>query len=601
MTLFFGFLAVSLFVLLIGFIWPIRGRIDVLSLTTLTVAKSLWLSWLVVFVSYWLNLGDLLLPILLVVGVVTVRRFLKGNDAVVTFDFGAVILVVVLLLLGLLLSPLAALKPIFEGEIVLSGWDVNASWNNWAMQLYENTYAPYSAAYPLFLPGLWSLVYKAQANPMVWVMTRLLLCVFPLLLVVQIGSLSIARRPIAALLVFLSVWGIFLLNPHLLAGITDPIVMMITLIAGVALYLATCCERQDERIDQYTLCAALFAGIGAITKQPGALGAVVIALGLILIGLRTSKGFGWYLTRLIAMVIPPATFMIIFSSAPSMPAALGNLTFLMSLTSKASAGGGIYENGWNLVVSMFGRFPLLLMLTLAAFNLLTPKRLASQIGLIYLVFSGIAFTAYANCCAYDERNGWFLIALLGMSAICGASILERPLMRELAPLGARFGSINSVIRRQRSSGSATLQLIGIALAIAIAGALQLGIGESRYLEAAKEARRGIVWPTVNSLVYTDIDSLGDGLIISNYQFVALLPDMEKRHRSCANIECVVDAIKQHPGSRVLMGPESFSYPALRASLGATDYLASEDKYGFVITRSLKAEDLPAAVLATSTH
>ncbi|MBT1135955.1 hypothetical protein, partial [Pseudomonas sp. PAH14] len=143
-------------------------------------------------------------------------------------------------------------------------------------------------------------------------MTRLLLCVFPLLLVVQIGSLANARRPLAALLVFLLVWGIFMLNPTLLAGITDPIVMMLTLIAGTVLYLATCFSRQDERVDHYTLCAALFAGIGAITKQPGAISAVAIALSLILIGLRSSKGLSWYLARLLLIIVPPTTFMIIF-------------------------------------------------------------------------------------------------------------------------------------------------------------------------------------------------------------------------------------------------------------------------------------------------
>ncbi|WP_256822153.1 MULTISPECIES: hypothetical protein [unclassified Pseudomonas] len=599
MTLFFGFLAVALFMVLIGFIWPVRGRIDALSLTTLTVAKSLWLSWLVVFISYWLNLGDMSLLILLMVATVTVRRFLKGNDASVTFSFCDLLLMVALMMLGLLLSPLGALKPIFGGEIVLSGWDVNASWNNWAMQLFENNYSPYIAAYPLFLPGLWSLVYKAQANPMVWVMTRLLLCVFPMLLVVQIGSLTIARRPLAALLVFLSVWGIYLLNPFLLAGITDPIVMMLSLIASVALYLATCCDHRDERIDHYTLCAALFAGISAITKQPGILGAVAVTLGLILIGLRTSKGLGWYLARLVVIFGPPTTFMIIFSSAPSMPTALGNLSFLMSLTSRASDGAGIYEHGWSLVVSMFGRFPLLLMLTLATFNLFTPKRLVSQIGLIYLMCSGVAFVAYSNCCAYDERNGWFLMALLGMSAICGASILEGPLMRELAPFRTLLGSAQSALQREHAYGSATMQLIGLVLAVAIAGLLQIIIGESRYLEAAKQARREIVWPTVNHLAYTDIDNLGDGLIITNYQFVALLPDLEKRHRICPDITCVIATIKQNPGSRVLMGPDSFNYPALRGSLANTDYLANEDKYGFVITRSLRIEDLPAGVLAES--
>lgn len=599
MTLFYGFLAVTIFMMLIGFIWPVRGRIDALSLTTLTVAKALWMSWLVVFVSYWLDLGDLSLPILLVVVIVTLRRLFKGNDASVDIRPGYVLLLLAFIAIGWKLSPLSALKPILDGEIVLSGWDVNASWNNWAMQLFENTYSPYIAAYPLFLPGLWSLVYKAQSDPMVWVMTRLLLCAFPLLLMVQAGSLVAVRRPLAALLVFISVWAIFLANPLLLTGVTDPVVMMLTLIAGLALYLAACCDKGDERIDHYSLCAALFAGVGAITKQPGTLGAVVVGLGLVLVGLRASKGLGWYVARLVVLVVPVTTFMIIFSNAPSLPTALGNLSFLMSLTSKASAGGGIYEHGWSFVVTMFGRFPLLLMLTLAAFNLFTPKRLLSQIGLIYLAGFGIAFVAYSNCCAYDERNGWFLIALLGMSAICGVSILERGLMHELTPIIRFFRPEPDAVLRPRTVRSAVLQTAAVVLAVSIAGLLQLVIGESRYLDAAREARRGIVWPTVNSLAYTNMDTLGDGIIITNYQFVSLLPDLEKRHRICPDIACVTAAIRQFPGSRVLMGPESFNYPELRAALASTDYLASESKYGFVITRSLTVNDLPAAITAAN--
>lgn len=596
MTLFSGFFSSALFMLLIGFIWPLRGRIDALSMIMSTVAKSLWLSWLVVFASYWLNLGDLSFQIFAIVIAVSVWRILKNNYAIITFRYSHLLLFIALILIGAILSPMAAIKPIINGEIVLSGWDVNASWNNWAMQLFENTYSPYPAAYPLFLPGLWSLVYKAQENPMVWVMPRLILCAFPLLLVVQIGSLSIARRPLAALLVFLMVWGIFMLNPLLLVGVTDPIVMMLTLIAGIALYLATCCDQNDERIDHYTLCAALFAGIGAITKQPGSLGAIAIAAGLIIIGLRTSKPLAWYLARLSIIITPPITFMLIFYSAPSMPAALGNLSFLMSLTSRASDGGGIYQHGWSLVVSMFGRFPLLLMLTLASFNLLTPKRLANQIGMIYLVCAGIAFVAYSNCCAYDERNGWFLIALLGASAICGVSILESALIRELSPLMAIFGSSHSALRRERSIGSAKLQIISLFLVAAIATTLQTFIGESRYLDAANEARRDIVWPSVNHLAYTDIDTLGEGLIISKYPFVSLLPGLEQRYRRCPDMSCVIETIKQNPGSRILMGRDSLDYPDLRAVLTKDDYLATEDKYGFIFTRSLNIEDLQGKLL-----
>lgn len=595
MTLFYGTLGAAIFIFLIGFLWPETSRIELLGKIVLTTAKAMWLSWLLVFVSYWLNLGDLSLFILILVFGVALWNLKKGGIGTVYFNFKTLLLLIALIALGFALSPFAAIKPFTDGQVVLSGWDINASWNNWAMQLFENTYSPYPAAYPLFLPGLWSLVYKAQGNPMIWILSKYLLGIFPVILLLQSVMLVIAKRTLATLLTLLLLLVIFLDNPVLLSGLADPIVMMLTLISGLAIYFAANASKQDDQVDHYTLSAALFAGVGAITKQPGALGAIIVGVGLLIIGLRGSKSLGWYVIRLLSLVVPIITFMLIFSTTTAQPAPLGNLTHLMSLTARASAGGSIYEHGWTNVVSMFGKLPLLLMLTFSALNLIALRRTLNQIGLIYLVGFSVAFVAYSNCCAYDERNGWFLIAMLGMSAICGTSLLESGVMKEFSLL-RRLLSFPPKWRSEWAFDTRTLkvpylQLSTIFFSILLSGLLHLFFGESRFIELAKEGRRGIVWPSVNNLIFSTLDSLGQGVIITNYQFVNVLPDIENRYKLCADLECVVTTVEKFPGSRVLIGPDSFDYPALRTVLKAEDFLLTEGNYGFSITRSLTARDL----------
>ncbi|ARY99917.1 hypothetical protein [Yersinia ruckeri] len=595
MTLFYGAIGLALCVSLAGFSWPEKSRIELLNKIVLSSAKSMWLSWLLVFLSYWLNLGNLSFFILILVLVVTLWSLKRTTGILVYFNFHTLLLLTILIVIGCILSPVSAIKSLADGQVVLSGWDVNASWNNWAIQLFNNTYHPYSAAYPIFIPGLWSLIYKAQGSPMIWVLSKFLLVVFPVIIILQNVMLAVAKRTVAAVLIFILLWGVILNNSLLLSGLADPIVMMLTLISGIAIYLAGNANQEDDQADHYTLSAALFAGVGAITKQPGVLSALIVGTALLLIGLRGSKRLSWYIIRLLSLIVPMITFMHIFSTATAQPEPLGNLTHLMNLATSASAGGSIYMHSWTNVISMFGKFPLFLMLTFAAFNLIALKRTLNQIGLIYLLGAGIAFVVYSNCCSYDERNGWFLIAMLGVSAICGASIFESGVIKELLSL-RKIASFFSKWRCKWAFNTRTLtvarfQLLAIVFTVIFSGLLQFFVGEQRFINIAKEGRRNIVWPTVNNLIYATLDTLGDGVIITNYQFVNILPDIESRYKMCANIECVLDTAEKFPGSRVLIGPDSFDYPTLRTYLKPEDYLLTEVNHGFSITRSLTHSDL----------
>ena len=66
---FSGALAAAFYTLVLGAVWPARDGTDFSVALLGQIAKSLWLSWLVVVVSYWLNLT---IPFPALLGVVVV-------------------------------------------------------------------------------------------------------------------------------------------------------------------------------------------------------------------------------------------------------------------------------------------------------------------------------------------------------------------------------------------------------------------------------------------------------------------------------------------------------------------------------------------------
>ncbi|TCS35090.1 hypothetical protein EDC30_1113 [Paucimonas lemoignei] len=599
MTLMKGGLAIGLFCFLIGLIWPTPNKSDFSSQIVLTVAKSLWLSWLVVVISYLLNIGDISLALMAVVVCTVVWRYKNRKDNIMTFACPGILTVLIVTgASALLIVDSQAAKSFLEGNLVLSGWDINMSWNRWAMQLYENQYSPYNAAYPVFIPGIWSLIYKAQSDPLTWVLPKVFLLIFPIIVLIQNIQLAGNRKPLAAIIIFLVFSQIFLNNKLLLSGLMDSIVMMLILISGIALYLTAISKDSDLDTNIYAFSAALFAGIGAITKQPGMLAAVIVGISLLIIGIKKKKNYKWYGLIYVLLFLPLSTFMAIYLTTPETPTPLGNISHLAFLTSNAS-GGSFYEHAWKHIVTMFGRFPLLVILTGALLNFVSPKRTVSQIGLLYLSGSTIAFFAYSNCCAYDERNGWFMISLLGISCICGVSILEHGLKQEIsairkkitAPIFWKRIKSNLLLRRELAFRYSHFELAAIGVIVVVAVIAQISVGESQFLKFAKEGRRSIVWPSVNHLIYSHLNKLGNQFIITNYPFVAYLPDLEGRYRSCSEFQCVSSLIAQHPGSVVLLGRDSFDYPELRKSLKPDDILGTEEKHGFSITRGLSTKDL----------
>jgi len=148
-----------------------------------------------------------------------------------------------------------------------SVWDVLASWNNWAMELFHNEYYPINAAYPILYPGLWSLIYKIQGTTDIWWTAQLIHFVLP------VGVLGILFILYIELKNKTYLWMALLLYPyfisiHTINGNMDMPVMLLGMLSLIALYTAEQYKDKKEFI-YYVYAALLIAGISSITKQAG--------------------------------------------------------------------------------------------------------------------------------------------------------------------------------------------------------------------------------------------------------------------------------------------------------------------------------------------
>ena len=270
MTLVFsGVLAAAFYTLIFGAIWPARDGSDFSVAMLGKIAKSLWLSWLVVAVSYWLDLNVPLLALLGLVVVALAYQALRGRRFVVLTNAFPVILVLVLTVTLCLFCYLggfvADYRPIFMTT------DAVVSWNQWAIQLSQNTYKPYNAAYPLLFPGIWSLVYKAQGTSTVWIFAKLTMFVGPLILAATVCVLFASRSFIAALIYSVFVFLFFFLTkafPMLLGNVEIPVTIM-CLAAGILMVVAIDKIERGEPAGEIVIVAGLLSGLASITKQWG--------------------------------------------------------------------------------------------------------------------------------------------------------------------------------------------------------------------------------------------------------------------------------------------------------------------------------------------
>jgi hypothetical protein len=544
---FSGVLAAIFYPLLLGAVWPARDGSDFSEAVLGLIAKSLWLSWLVVVVSYWLKRDIPFLALLGLVTIVLAYQWLRGRRFVVVTNpwFVAITLIVTA---GL------CLFCYFGGfnsdyRLIFMTNDALVSWNRWGIELTENTFKPYNAAYPLLFPGIWSLIYKAQGASAVWIFAKLTTFVGPIILAGTICVLFASRSVLAASIYSVFVFQFFFVTKasSILLGNMDAPVAIMCLAAGILMVAAIDKIERGESSDETVVLAGLFSGLASITKQPGT---VMLLPLLYLVGMGLWSGKIGKRAGLIAIAvgaIPLATFMVMFLSQEPNP--LGNIEQLQGIT--ASVNKIPLLAAFHHVEAMLPVWMLAGLLLLAFGNILYLRRLSGQMGILFLVLGIVGFFVFSKCCAYHERNGWWIVALLAMSSM--ATLCRFDFWR--------VGSANRMPVQYLPTALA-------ALSIAAAAVTQGRISDEAIVSMQFHEQEKVLGPHAGPILRKTLQPIlnrGD-VLITEFGETRWFPGMEDFFVNCVSSskKCVASALVKHEGGNtfVLIQRGVFEYPSM---------------------------------------
>lgn len=314
-----------------------------------------------------------------------------------------------------------------------SVWDVLASWNTWAMQLFNNDYFPIDAAYPVLMPTIWSLIYKIQGTNEIWWTAQITLFVLPVMTLVILLSLFNEMKNKSYLLMVLFIYP-YLISIHTINGNMDMSVMIMGTLSIVLLYTAELYKNKVE-FEYYIYAALLLAGIASIIKQPG-LAFILFAITYIILNIKYFNNR----KRLILIIGITLLYFISYLSLyyqNNIASPTGNFSHLGNLSQQKLAEyklpqylEWLYARYFQLPASLPFFEPLL---ALAKIKLVTP--LLIVLGLMLFIFKDLrkytsvtflsalyfilATLIWIKFFSYDERNAlWvksFLILFLSIN------------------------------------------------------------------------------------------------------------------------------------------------------------------------------------------
>jgi hypothetical protein len=513
MIVFLGGLACALFTLLVGWCWPTNQSTNMVHAVLDGIGKSLWLGWALVVVAYfigarggtivWLGLG-----LAAASAIVTNKgRSLQASRA----DFTALATIAALIVV-FAIACFSFRLPYYSK--IFHYWDALVSWNRWAIELQENAYRPVDAAYPILFPGLWSLVYRLQGNAEIWFLAKLSLFVLPGILLLVTYMLWSFGRPLAAGLCALAAacfssrqlwWSA---GASMLNGYMDGPVAVLMLVAAALSVLVIDAVDADDRAKASSLLQtmAIFTGVASVTKQAGTIS--LLAFSILLALLLTHQKIT--LRRTVALLaisaLPLAAFLALFASVGGK--LMGNLPYLSNLAEQRAGDTGLLQHAVHQLLRS-GTGPIAILTVFAGLNLLQIGKLRGQFGFVLLALATAGFFTFAECCSYDERNGWWILSLLTGSAMLGSTGLFSP--KKL------LGEVRSV------PGLPALALL-VTAAVSVSAAAGAALSDASAKALQQREQWTLVSEKLANLVKPVISNLGaDDIIVSKIRPLGWLP------------------------------------------------------------------------------
>jgi hypothetical protein len=545
----------------LGTLWPLRSSPSFTEGLLGNVGKSLFLSWLVTAFSYWLNLGNLLVPLVILVAISlalqTWYAFRGRNKLQIKILFWEPVA---------FLGIAAICVHLFNGgfgsdyRLIFMTGDALDNWHRWGVQLTSNYYEPYTGAYPLLFSGLYSLIYKAQGNTSVWIFAKASLFVVPVILCLSVLILAAYRMFISALLVAIFVAYFFFKSNawSMLMGNMDIPISSMMLAGGVLMYISSIKLQEVVNDDTYrvALLAAIFVGLTSITKGQGGVMFAPLFLLVVLGFLKQHLTLGKGIVVLCVASVPLAAYLPIYLSLQPNP--FGHLTTLANDAVQMSPHGNPMLTAYYFMLGMLPWPAWVVVGLLAAANLISIRRPSGLLGALFFVLGVAGFFFYAKCCSYEARNGWWVLILFATSALFALAPVEIYLQRRLPSWSLHW-------RMPVIMASAIPLVAAFAFAVLVAK----NYDEANVRADQERLQWAIAGTEMGPLLRDNVGLVSpQDRIVSEVNAARWLPTFTERFSLCGqnNIQCIDDAKRAAARIFVLIVPGLLEFPSLKSQL-----------------------------------
>mgnify|MGYP000128987479 CR=1 FL=1 len=295
--------------------------------------------------------------------------------------------------------------------------DAVFQWNGrWAWLLYLNEFKP-NGTYPVFWPGLWALIYKAESSFGNWIIPSMSQFILPILLILTL-YLFYKKNKILFFYNFLFlVFFFWIFRKTALVGYMDTKIALLYLIF-FQIFLLYLLSDNDEN---FLLLLSLIAGIASITKQVGFLLPFLSFVFLFFVFLEKKINFKLFFL----FSIIPFIFLISFLSLDD---ALNPLIFFFDLIFSQNSINSNFSHlqseaeknhfaSFNVILLSFNKIFLIIIFILSLLNFIKLKNKFCLYGSIIFLSGVVGFYFFSKYGSYDERNGRFIISILFSSSM----------------------------------------------------------------------------------------------------------------------------------------------------------------------------------------
>lgn len=478
-----GFASLIFFLFLSGYTFVSLGKTKTIGKIFLfSIIISLWLSWvfIVLINLFQLNFGSLELTLSIIFSLIVILIFDKkkySKKDVTIFFLG-------LFLCAIIIAIIFSKKyiPVFvHGDAVFQ-------WNGrWAWSLYQNNFIP-DGNYPVFLPGLWALIYKSLETFDNWIFANFSLIIILVLAFLTLLEFKKINFNFFIINFFIYIYLCLALYDRFFIGYMDgPITLLIYSFVNLIL-LFTISKNYD-----YLFYSVFLISFTTIVKQQGfILPSVFFVLGIFFVKLKMISLKKYFLLSLIAI----SHFIILTFFYDSNPFSFtlgaitgegGNQQYLKDLSKIHIKDTNIFLYS---LLELSKRFNIILILILFLTSCLNivffKKNLINKVGTIFLFFSIISFFYFAKYGSYDERNGWFILPFLFGSFLCLINNFNLDFINYLK----KFIKIPNFIKNLRGSFESRYIIVCILIFFLFIGALLEKVVGFKYVQKLVQEQLG---------------------------------------------------------------------------------------------------------------